>query len=510
MSLVIYNTLSRTKELFVPIQAGQVKLYVCGPTVYDLLHIGNFRGAIFFNLVRNWLEHLDYQVTFVYNYTDVDDKIIQRALEQNRDPLEFADHYILEFEKDFGALDLVPHSSNPRVTQFMGPIVDMITKLIENKHAYVVEGEVLYSIESFALYGCLSHKNIDELKAGARVEIDTKKKNPLDFSLWKPAKPGEPSWPSPWGSGRPGWHIECSAMACFLLGESIDIHGGGIDLIFPHHENEIAQSQGSTGRPFVKYWVHNNFINMGVEKMSKSLGNVRTARSFLEQYNAEILKFMLLSAHYRTESVFSEAQIHSTIAGLARVYSALARAENLCRQQGRNTSDVPSPSPSQSQSQSQSCSPPSPSVKERHNFETELNQASLRIHAALNDDFNTPEMFAQIFEIVRSFNNSFKTYERSQSAPAFGIAFSDWVRKYGKMLSLFQRPAHEFLRLLDDMLLKRKQLDRQDIDKLVIQRQQARWDQDFQLADQIRGQLTAMGIAVQDGGDGVSTWEVQK
>ena len=272
MSLKMYNTATRQKEEFKSITPGEVKMYVCGPTVYNYLHIGNFRGAIFFNLVRNWLERAGYKVTYVYNYTDVDDKIIKKANEEGVESIEISERYIKEFEKDFNRLGLTKHEHNPKVTDFMPQIISFVDDLVKKGMAYVVDGEVFYEIKNFPNYGKLSGKNLEDLEAGARVEVDSKKHNPADFVLWKPAKPDEPYWDSPWGKGRPGWHIECSAMIQSILGETIDIHGGGIDLKFPHHENEIAQGEGRTGKCYCNHWMHNDFLNMNDEKMSKSLG----------------------------------------------------------------------------------------------------------------------------------------------------------------------------------------------------------------------------------------------
>ena len=270
MSLIIYNTLSKKKEVFSPIKAPDVKFYVCGPTVYDLLHIGNFRGVIFFNVVRRWLERLDYSVNFVLNFTDIDDKIIARAAENNTDTRSLTAHYIEEYQKDVSLLDIKPHDINPKCTDHISDMITFITGLIETGHAYEIDGSVFFEISTFSEYGKLSGKKLDDLNAGHRVDPDPRKRNRLDFVLWKPAKDGEPSWESPWGHGRPGWHIECSAMTHAHHGEQIDIHGGGIDLIFPHHENEIAQSECFTGKAFSKFWMHHNFIRFGDDKMSKS------------------------------------------------------------------------------------------------------------------------------------------------------------------------------------------------------------------------------------------------
>ena len=488
MSLKIYNTLTKEKTLFTPLTPGKVYIYVCGPTVYDLLHIGNFRGAIFFNLVRNWLEHLQYQVTYVYNYTDIDDKIIQRAYKESVSTEDIAHKYILEFEKDYKALGLKPHTHNPRATNHIPHIIAMIQSLIDRNYAYLTEsGEVFYAIEQFTEYGKLSGKNIDELQAGARVEVSRHKHNPLDFVLWKPSKDNEPAWDAPWGRGRPGWHIECSAMSCHLLGQTIDIHGGGMDLIFPHHENEIAQSEGASSQPFVKYWMHHNLIQWGAEKMSKSLGNIISTRSFLKEHHPEILKYMMLINHYRSPSVFSSSQIDHAIAGLARIYSALHLAQ-------------------------QKSSSPAPQDK-LNSFTQSLNIAQNKITEALNDDFNTPEMFAQIFEMVRVFNTLCVEKKSSRHIIAYlgGIPelFTEFIQKQGALLALFQEEPALFLRQIDDMLLRQKKLKRQDIDQWVEERVQARKAKDYQKSDQIRDKLLEKGIQLYDS-DEATVWTVKK
>lgn len=485
MPIVVYNTMSKKKELFEPLVAGQVKMYVCGPTVYDYLHVGNFRGAIFFSLVAKWLEHRGFKVTYVYNYTDVDDKIINKANAEGVTAKEISERFIAEFEKDYKALGLRPHDHNPRVSEFMEPIVEMVGQLVENGKAYVVDGEVLYSVKSFDGYGKLSGKNIDELLIGARVEIGEKKQNALDFALWKPAKPGEPEWSSPWSAGRPGWHIECSAMARKILGDQIDIHGGGIDLIFPHHENEIAQTEGCTHQRFVKYWMHNNFINFGAHKMSKSLGNVTTARAFLEKYNPEILKALILSSHYRSHSDFSDAPIHQAIHQLSRVYSALSGAEDLT---------------------SQGVAP----TKCSERFLVALKSAQQKFEESLDDDFNTPEAFASVFELVRVFNS---TYRKGQKANGEHVAqaelFQKFVKECGSFMSLWQQSPKEYLRLLDDMLLEQKNLSRSQIEEKVRVRVQARAEKNFAEGDRIRDELLAIGIEVMDSASGTQ-WEVKK
>jgi len=481
MILFIYNTQSRKNEVFRPVNEGRVAMYVCGPTVYDLLHVGNFRGAIFFNLVRGWLERLGYKVTFVYNYTDVDDKIIQKAAKEGMSADEVSKKYIAEFEKDFRSLGLRAHDHNPRVTGYMDRIVAFCEELLRRGHAYEAGGEIIFSIDSFPAYGNLSGRNLEDLRAGHRVEADAKKKNPLDFVLWKPSKPGEPGWNSPWGTGRPGWHIECSAMARDLLGDSIDIHGGGVDLVFPHHENEAAQSEAATGRPFVRYWMHNAFIQFGENKMSKSLGNVWTGRAFLEEYGPEILKYMMLSAHYRSPITFNEQQVYQAMEALGRIYSALAAARAVAKK------GKPDPG-----------------------FEKHLKDAGREIADGLNDDFNTPVMFAQIFKVVRAFNALMAPGSKAGSSlgPDARV-FCDWVKDYGKLLSLFQEEPAGFLKDIDDLLLARKQLTRKDVDRLVRARTEARGRKDFGEADRIRGELSAMGIELRDTAKDTA-WEVRK
>jgi cysteinyl-tRNA synthetase len=483
MSLQIYNTESRKLEKFEPLQPGKVRMYVCGPTVYDFLHVGNFRGPVFFNLVRHWLEFSGYSVEYALNFTDIDDKIIQRANEKGMDSQELAELYISEYKKDYALLGLRPHEHNPKVTESLDEIRSIVTRLIEGKKAYVADGDVLYSIASFPQYGKLSGRNVEDLQAGARVEVDEKKQNPLDFALWKGAKPGEPSWPSPWGPGRPGWHIECSAMVEKVFGDQIDIHGGGTDLIFPHHENEIAQSEGCTGKHYVKYWLHWNMLNFGNQKMSKSLGNFVTMREFLGRYNSEIYKWMILSVHYRSPSDFSDDGVDRAVSNLARIYSAMAVAENLLAGQ--------TATPDQS-------------------FEKITQEAWTKVVDSLNDDFGTPNAVASLFEVVRQFNSQVKRGIKPNPA-VLGKAqsFLNFVHKLGKMMAMFQEPAHDFLLKLDSMLLEKMKLQRTDIDVIVAERSQARANKDFAKSDELRKKLTDLGISVSDMPEG-SFWEVSK
>lgn len=482
MGLKLYNSQSKQLEEFVPLKPGQVSMYVCGPTVYDLLHVGNFRGPVFFNMVRNWLEESGYKVTYALNFTDVDDKIINRARDKNEDPAKLAAHFVGEYKKDFFSLGLKPHELNPKVTETMDEIVAMVSELIEKKKAYVAGGDVMYSIASFPEYGKLSGRRVEDLIAGARVEVDEKKQNPLDFALWKGAKPGEPAWTTPWGAGRPGWHIECSAMIRKHFGEQIDIHGGGSDLIFPHHENEIAQSEGCSGHQFVKYWLHVGMLNFGGQKMSKSVGNIVSLRSFVESHNAELYKWIILSVHYRTACDFSDEAIHRSLAGLARIYSALSVAESFAGED----------------------------VKPDAAFEKITSEAWDKFSDALNDDFGTPLAFAAVFEVVRAFNAQVKRGMKANPAVAGkALALRDFFAKIARITALFGQPATEYLVQLDNMLLKEMKLERATVDALVSERTQARANKDFKRSDELRDQLLAMGISVMDTPQG-SVWEVTK
>ncbi len=493
-NLKIYNTMTQKKESFTPLHAGQVGMYVCGPTVYNLVHVGNFRGPIFFNFVRNYFEHLGFKVVYIYNYTDVDDKIINSANETKISPFELADKFVAEFEKDFKNVGLKPATVNPRVTTHIKEIIEMIERIVRHGAGYVVDGEVFCRIEKIKDYGKLSHKNIDELVAGSRVEIGEKKKNPLDFTLWKPAKAGEPFWDSPWGKGRPGWHIECSAMAKKYLGDTFDIHGGGIDLIFPHHENEIAQSESASDKPFARVWMHNNFINMGKEKMSKSLGNIFTARNFLEHYNGEVLKFLILSSHYRSPTDFSDSVINHSIGGLARIYSAMAQAEKWIAK-SLNTGIKPDPKGE---------------VLDLKNFGEKINGIWKSITIACEDDFNSPEVVAEIFNLVRAYNNLLKPgMKPNQELANSSQKLLSLIKEIGGLLGMFQHSPQEFLLQLDDLLLRDKKLKREEIQGRVQERWGARQNKDFKTSDQIRDELAKLGIEVRDSQEGTE-WEVKK
>ena len=515
----VYNTETQKMEKFEPWNGSQVKMYCCGPTVYDFLHIGNFRGAIFYNFVRNWLEHLGYKVTYVYNYTDVDDKIINRAAADGVTSQQVAEKYIAEFEKDFKALGLRDHDFNPRVSAFINPIIKMIQTLIDNGHAYAVDGEVLFKVKAFAPYGKLSHRDPEDMRSGYRIEVKENKQDPLDFALWKPQKDkSEPAWPSPWGLGRPGWHIECSAMASEILGPQIDIHGGGLDLIFPHHENEIAQSESCSGKHYVKYWLHNNMLNFSGAKMSKSLGNILTGRAFLEKYDAEILKYMMLSVHYRSVTDFGEAAVSQCVSSLARIYSALGVAEAIAKEAGVDLY-LGNKNPNDNLAR----------LAGVLDINTELDvmkplaglysaeirkkylQDWLKMQQAYCDDFSTPQAFAIVFEKVREFNSKFKRgMKPNPKILSECFHFVQFVvQDFGFMMSLFQQRPSEFLTALDDLLLENMKLKRSDVQALVDERMQARANKDFAKSDELRAKINAMGISVSDTPQG-SFWEVTK
>ncbi len=473
--LTIYNTFSRKKELFTPFHPPHVKMYCCGPTVYDLLHIGNFRGAVFYNFFRHWLEHKGFKVTYAYNFTDVDDKILQRAKKENKSMKQIADCYILEFKKDFKCLKLTPHTHNPQATHYIADMLKIIQTLVTKKMAYEVDGDVFYHVPSFSRYGKLSNKKGEELISGVRIEVDSRKKDSKDFALWKKVLPSEPGWNSPWGRGRPGWHIECTTMIDSLLGSPIDIHGGGTDLIFPHHENEIAQAGGLSGNKqvFVKYWVHNNMFTFGGEKMAKSTGNQTIMRSFLQKYGGEIFKYLVLASHYRSTIEVSEKKIFQCVQALSRIYTFL-----------KATKDI------------------------------DINKAPLNnsswtsITCALDNDLNTSEALAVLFTHIRKFNE-LKSKNNPTALKTQAQLTKQLIYRLGKIMSLFEEPPLAFLTQLDNLFLEKNKLKREDIDQLVSQRTLARKNKDFKQADSIRKKLFDMGIEVQDTPSG-TLWETKK
>ncbi|MFN7906108.1 MAG: cysteine--tRNA ligase [Pseudobdellovibrionaceae bacterium] len=516
MSFLVYNSLTRKKEEFKPKKAPLVTMYVCGPTVYDYLHVGNFRGPVVFNLLRNWLEEIGYHVTYALNFTDVDDKIINRAKDEKVSSSEISEKYIQEYIQDFQSLGLRPHELNPKVTDHMDDIIEMVDQLVKRKKAYIVDHDVLYSIADFPTYGKLSGRKTDELIAGSRVEVDEKKKNPLDFALWKSAKTGEVSWPSKWGHGRPGWHIECSAMIHSLFGEQIDIHGGGMDLIFPHHENEIAQSEGclddSTGHQMVLYWMHVNMLNLSGQKMSKSLGNMVTLRDFVKIHDPEIYKFVILGVHHRSILDFGEESVHRSVISLAKIYSSLSLMESLLNEEFESvfTTDLQRIKNSGNEI-----------GKSRLNLKdvfpgldgkilTSLEELKTRFEKALNDDLNMAEFFATVFDFIREINSKFKRGMKLSEVQKAELKSKYLVLKYfGQLMSLFQQRPSEFLKGLDQKIIAEKKIDVAHVEKIINERVQARSEKNFQKSDELRLQLTELGIQVSDLPSGCY-WEVIK
>lgn len=453
----LYNTLTRKKEEFKPIEEGKVKMYVCGPTVYNFFHIGNARPFIIFDTFRRYLEYRGYEVAYVQNFTDVDDKIINRANEEGITPFEVADKYIEEYFKDADGLGIKRASIHPRVTENIQEIIDFIQDLISKNHAYESKGDVYFDTKSFDQYGKLSKQNLEELDLGARIEVSEIKKNPMDFALWKTKKEGEIGWTSPWGEGRPGWHIECSVMSSRYLGETIDIHAGGQDLIFPHHENEIAQSECKSGKIFANYWIHNGYININNEKMSKSKGNFFMVRDIAKEVDLEIVRFFMLSAHYRNPVNFSHEMLMQAKAGMERLYNTREKLEFTI-----NSATVENMS------------------NEESNMIEELNSFRSRFVESMEDDINTADAVASIFELAKFINT--KVDENSSK---------EWMQKNLEMFTELTGVLNIIQRREDDSLAE-------DVERLIEERVQAKKDKNFQRADEIREELKAMGIELED------------
>jgi len=462
MGLRIFNTLSRKKEPFETVTDGQVRMYVCGPTVYDQAHIGHAMSSIVFDVIRRYLEYRGYRVRHVMNYTDVDDKIIARANELGQDPITLAQRYVEEYERHLHELNILPPSVQPRVSGEIEGILGMVRGLLEAGHAYQVNGDVYFDVGRDTNYGKLSGRKLDEMQAGARLEIDERKRHPADFALWKSAKPGEPSWESPWGRGRPGWHIECSAMSLHHLGDQIDIHGGGNDLIFPHHENEIAQTESLTGRQFSRYWVHNGMMQLNGETMSKSTGNMLPISEFLRQHEAEVLRLIVLNSHYRSPLAFSSEIAEAAAKGRERLRSALKPAEP--RPEGE-------------------VGPAEQVLAEA------VRAAQADFEAAMDDDFNTPKALSSLYELVRSTNLA---RDKGVGQPALEAAQQKLLELAGVLgLRLAGGPTTE-PRLAGL------------VDLLVEIRDELRAAEQWELADRIRRRLAAEGIQLEDGKHGTS------
>ena len=465
----IFNTLTRRKEEFVPLEEGKVKMYVCGPTVYNLIHIGNARPMIIFDTVRRYMEYKGYEVNYVSNFTDVDDKIIKKAIEEGVSAEEISTRYIKECKKDMADMNVKPATTAPQATQEIQGMIDMIQTLIDKGYAYpAADGTVYFRVKKFKDYGKLSHKNLDDLQSGFRslkVSGEDQKEDPLDFVLWKPKKEGEPSWPSPWCDGRPGWHIECSVMSKKYLGEEIDIHAGGEDLIFPHHENEIAQSECCNGKIFARYWMHNGFLNIDNRKMSKSLGNFRTVRQIGEQYDLQVLRFFMLNAHYRSPLNFSADLMEAAKNSLERILEAAGKLSD--RKDNGASENIPEEELAL--------------LKEAEGFVT-------KFEAAMDDDFNTADALAAIFELVKFAN----TNVDENSSKEFAGGLYEELFKLSDVLGL--------------KIEKKEEILDKEIENLIQERQAARKAKDFKRADEIRDELLKKGIILKDTREGVK-WQ---
>jgi cysteinyl-tRNA synthetase len=484
--LKVYNTMSGRKETFEPLVPGRVGMYACGVTVYDECHLGHARSALIFDVMRRHLQEVGYQVTYVRNFTDVDDKIIAKAAHEGVAWTTITARYLDTHDRDMARLGIIPADIQPKATEHIADIIALVDALIHKGHAYAVDGDVYYSVPSYPEYGRLSRRHTEELLAGARVEVDERKRSPLDFALWKSSKPGEPSWDSPWGSGRPGWHIECSAMAMHHLGDTFDLHGGGMDLIFPHHENEIAQSSAATGRPFAKYWVHNGFVEVNREKMSKSLGNFFTIREVFEKWpyrepvTGEALRYFLLATHYRSPLDFSDLGLQEAKMALDGLYSVLQRLDEM---------EMAAAAPGDAGV--------SPAIE----------RCRLRLTDAMDDDFNTPGAIAAL-QLCRGDLNRAIEAGVSRSAARRAI---EGLRETARPLGLLQLPVRDWEFQRRAPQFERTEawpaVDDATIDRLVAERNEARHARQFARADEIRAQLSQHGITLEDRPDGTTRWK---
>jgi cysteinyl-tRNA synthetase len=477
MSLRIFNTMTGKKEIFEPLESGKVRMYVCGPTVYDACHIGHARSVVVFDVIARYLKAIGYQVTYVRNFTDVDDKIIDKAHQLDISPKAIAERYIVEFYEDMDALNVERATIEPRATDHIKPMIKFIERLIDAGFAYRVDGDVYYSVEKFEEYGKLSGRKLEEMEAGARIDIDARKRNPFDFVLWKSAKPGEPSWKSPWGMGRPGWHIECSVMSSLYLGETFDIHGGGKDLCFPHHENEIAQSESISKKSFVRYWIHNGFVNINHEKMSKSLGNFLMIKDVLKTYHPEIVRLFLLSNHYRSPIDFTQKAMEEARMGLDKMYALLLRA----------------------------------GLKigfEQHQ-EIVPGDWFQQFCEAMDDDFNSARGIGIIFEAVRTINRLLDQHENNLSGQikqTLSSGVTD-VLRIGNILGILLDSPAVYFSKKQKQILEQKAVDPAMIKKMVEERNAARKAKDWEKADQIRNQLAEMDVIIEDRPEG-TVWKI--
>lgn len=472
MALRIYNSLGRKKEFFEPIEPGKVRMYVCGPTVYDSCHIGHARSVVVFDVIFRYLRALGLEVTYVRNFTDIDDKIIKRANELGISTQELADRYIREFYQDMDALNVKRATIEPKATQHIDQMITVIERLFKNELAYAVDGDVFFSVAQFDGYGKLSGRRLEDMEAGARVDVDKRKRNPFDFALWKAAKPGEPSWESPWGRGRPGWHIECSAMSSTYLGESLDIHGGGRDLTFPHHENEVAQSEAAFDKPFVRYWVHNGFVNINSEKMSKSLGNFFTVKDVLKQYHPETIRLFLLSNHYRSPIDFSDLALDESGVALDKIYTLLKRIADAGQWPGESQNEKQQP----------------------------VGEIWKRFSEAMDDDFNTAGGIGVLFESVRRLNrilDQCNDRPEPQAAKTLSADTADLLR-LGSILGIMNQTPQDYFQQARARQADLQSADPEEIERLIARRSAARKDKNWAEADRLRDQLGAMKVVLED------------
>jgi cysteinyl-tRNA synthetase len=482
----VYNTMTRRKETFQPREPGKVGLYVCGPTTYNYIHLGNARPLVFFDTVRRYFAYKGYEVLYIQNFTDVDDKIINRAVQEGKDPLELSRIYINEYFKDADALNVRRADEHPKVTGHMPGIIKMVEALVENGSAYVVEGDVYFEVRKFAGYGKLSGRTLDDLQAGARVDVDTRKRDPLDFAVWKTAKPGEPSWDSPWGPGRPGWHIECSAMSLKYLGTNFDIHGGGFDLIFPHHENEIAQSEAATGEPFVRYWLHNGFITVKEEKMSKSLGNFFLVRDILAKFQPEIVRFFLLSTHYRSPLDFDGEKLAAAGRGLERIKTSIRLlTEALAKKNGEDAAVTTG------------------------DLKSAIDTLKSSFEAAMDDDFNTALAVGITFDLAREVNSvvqqlgdTLARADRENLQKAM-----DLFKVFNEVLGVFKVDGNGSI-IIESASEEGSGFAEKLLNLIIEVRQEARQKKDWGTSDRIRDGLKELGIVLEDTPQGVR-WKKQ-
>ena len=480
--------MSRKKELFEPLKPGKVGMYVCGPTVYDSCHIGHARSVVVFDVIARYFKAKGFDLTYVRNFTDVDDKIINKASQLGLDSRKIAEKYIREFYEDMDALNVERATIEPRATDNIDQIIKVIEKLLEKGLAYKTNGDVYYAVAFFKGYGKLSGRRLEDMQAGARVAVDEKKRNPLDFALWKSAKPGEPAWDSPWGKGRPGWHIECSAMSIKYLGETFDIHGGGKDLIFPHHENEIAQSEGAFGKSFAKYWIHNGFVNINQEKMSKSLGNFLMIKDVLKSYHPEAVRLFLLSSHYRSPIGFTDKAMYEASAGLDKIYTLFERTEKVIGAGSGIKQEI----------------------KIGNHEDTHTGKYWKRFCEAMDDDFNSARGSSVLFDAVRDINRLLdrnKDSLSSETKKAIRSGQTDIV-KIGSIFGILTESPHAYFETIKSQGVARMSIDTAYIEKMVQERADARGAKDWDKADRIKKQLTEMNIILEDRPDG-TIWKIK-